>query len=183
MRKMVDEAENSETIREAATSGRGGAPRRSAKSQPNDDAQGAAVTMEDLIAGLNEDLSWEFNAVITYRLFASLCTGPYRQELRQFFEAEIPDELLHAQLLADKIVALGGKLVTVPAPVQVATDNRGMLELALEAERNAIRRYKRRAAQADALDEVALKVQIEDLIVDETRHAEEMERILTDWKT
>ena len=51
------------------------------------------------------------------------------------------------------------------------------------AERNAIRRYKRRAAQADALDEVALGVQIGDLIVDETRHAEEMERTLTDWKT
>lgn len=58
-----------------------------------------------------------------------------------------------------------------------------MLELALEAESNAIRRYERRAVRADALDEVALKVQIEDLIVDETRHAEEMERILTDWKT
>ena len=58
-----------------------------------------------------------------------------------------------------------------------------MLQLALEAERNTIRRYKQRVEQADALDELALKVQIEDLIVDETRHAEEIERMLTDWKT
>ena len=72
-----------------------------------DETTREAATREDLIAGLNEDLSWEFNAVISYRLFASLCTGPYRQELRKFFEAEIADELLHAQFLADKIVALG----------------------------------------------------------------------------
>ena len=183
MRKTVEKTEKSKTTREATASGSGAAPRRNAKSAPRDGEQGTVVTKKDLIAGLNEDLSWEFNAVITYRLFASLCTGPYRQELRQFFEAEIADELLHAQFLADKIVALGGEPATAPAPVQITTDNRGMLELALEAERNTIRRYKQRAEQADALDELALKVQIEDLIVDETRHAEEIERILTNWKT
>ena len=41
----------------------------------------AGPRKRDLIAGLNEDLSWEFSAVITYRLFASLCSGPYRQEM------------------------------------------------------------------------------------------------------
>ena len=32
--------------------------------------------------------------------------GPYRQELRNFFAAEILEELNHAQMLADKIAAL-----------------------------------------------------------------------------
>jgi bacterioferritin len=141
------------------------------------------VSRKELIAGLNEDLSWEFNAVITYRLFASLCTGPYRQELRQFFEAEIPDELGHATFLADKIVALGGAPITAPAPVEITTDNRRMLEIALQSERDTVRRYKARAEQADALGEVALKVRLEDVIVDETHHAEEIERMLTNWKS
>jgi bacterioferritin len=144
---------------------------------------GAKVTRKELIAGLNEDLSWEFNAIISYRLFASLCTGPYRQELRQFFEAEIPDELGHAMFLADKIVALGGTPITAPAPVEISTDNRRMLEIALQAERDTVRRYKARAEQADALGEVALKVRLEDVIVDETHHAEEIDRILTNWKS
>jgi bacterioferritin len=141
------------------------------------------VSKKELVAGLNEDLSWEFNAVITYRLFASLCTGPYRQELRQFFEGEIPEELGHATLLADKIVALGGTPITAPAPVEITTDNRRMLEIALQAERDTVRRYKARAEQADALGEVALKVRLEDVIVDETHHAEEIERMLTNWKS
>ncbi len=139
--------------------------------------------VRELIAGLNEDLSWEFNAIISYRLFASMCSGPYRQELRQFFESEIPDELAHAMFLADKIVAFGGTPITGPAPVQITTDNHRMLEIALKAERDTVRRYTERAEQAAALGEVALKVRLEDLIVDETHHAEEIDRILTNWKT
>lgn len=140
------------------------------------------ATMEELLAGLNEDLAWEFNAVITYRLFASMCSGPYRQELRQFFESEIPDELAHARFLADKIVALGGTPTSEPAPVEITTDNRGMFEIALEAERETVKRYETRVDQADSLGQTGLKVRLEDLIVDETEHAEEIERILTNWK-
>lgn len=137
---------------------------------------------EELIAGLNEDLSYEFNAVITYRLFASMCSGPYRQEIRSFFESEIPDELEHARFLADKIVALGGTPTSEPAPVQISTDNREMFEIALKAERDTVKRYEKRVAQAEDLGETALKVRLEDMIGDETHHAEEMERILHNWK-
>ena len=155
-----------------------------ASSEGRSNGQGSPkISKKELIAGLNEDLSWEFNAVISYRLFAAMCSGPYRQELRQFFEAEIPDELGHATFLADKIVALGGTPATAPAPVEITTDNRRMLELALQAERDTVRRYKTRAEQAEAMGEVALKVRLEDMIVDETHHAEEIERILTNWKS
>ena len=141
-----------------------------------------ATTREELIEGLNTDLAGEFQAVITYRLFASLCTGPYRQELRGFFESEIPDELEHAEFLADKIVALGGTPSTEPLPVTITTDNRKMLEIAHQAEADTIKRYEERVKQADDLGLTALKVRLEDLIVDETAHKEEMERRLENWK-
>jgi bacterioferritin (cytochrome b1) len=67
----------------------------------------ADTPKQQLLAGLNEDLAHEYAAVILYRTYASAVTGPFRQELRTFFSNEIPDELGHAQLLADKIVALG----------------------------------------------------------------------------
>jgi len=85
--------------------------------------------------------------------------------------------------LADKIVALGGTPTAAPAPVEIATDNRRMLEIALQSERDTVRRYKARAEQAEALGEIALKVRLEDVIVDETHHAEEIDRILTNWKS
>ncbi|MEX2529790.1 MAG: ferritin-like domain-containing protein [Gemmatimonadota bacterium] len=141
-----------------------------------------ATTMDELIDDLNSDLAAEFQAVITYRLFASLCSGPYRQEIRSFFEREIPDELEHARFLADKIVALGGTPTTEPLPVRITRDNKEMFELALKAETDTIERYERRVAQAAELGLTALKVSLEDLIVDETGHKEDMEMQLLNWK-
>ncbi len=141
-----------------------------------------ATTMEELLEGLNLDLAAEFQAVITYRVFASLATGPYRSEVRDFFESEIPDELSHAQFLADKIVALGGTPTTEPLPVELTRDNREMFEIALKAETEAIARYEERVAQAEELNLTGLKVRLEDLIVDETGHKEEIERRLHNWK-
>jgi bacterioferritin len=141
-----------------------------------------AITMEDLLEGLNRDLAAEYQAVITYRTFASLATGPWRAEIRDFFEAEIPDELGHAAFLADKIVALGGTPTTEALPVTLTRDNREMLEIAHRAESETIERYEERVAQADALGLTALKVRLEDLIVDETEHKEEIERRLKNWK-
>lgn len=138
--------------------------------------------MSELLEGLNEDLAWEFNAVISYRLFASMCSGPHRQEMREFFESEIPDELGHARYLADKIVALGGTPVSEPKPVQTTMDNREMFEIALKAERDTVKRYEKRIEQAESLGHTALKIGLEDLIVDETEHAEGIERILHNWK-
>lgn len=142
---------------------------------------GGEVTQQDLIDGLNTDLAGEFQAVITYRLFASLASGPHRQEVRSFFEGEVPDELEHAELLADKIASLGGDPATEPLPVELTRDIREMFEIALRAETETIARYEERARQADALGETGLKVRLEDIIADETRHKEDIERTLENW--
>lgn len=141
-----------------------------------------ADAVAELLDGLNQDLAAEYQAVIMYRTYATLVTGPYRGELRAFFEKEIPDELGHAAMLADKIVALGGKPTVTPAPVPVTTDNREMLENALRAEVETIERYTRRIEQAEKAGELSLRVQLEDFIVDETTHRDEIRRMLVGWK-
>lgn len=138
--------------------------------------------VKELIDGLNEDLAAEYQAVIMYRTYAALVTGPYRQELKAFFEGEIPDELAHAAFLADKIVALGGIPVVTPPPVVIAKDNREMLEYALQAEVDTIERYTRRLQQAEKAGEISIKIQLEDLIVDESNHRDDIRRMLMDWK-
>ncbi len=143
------------------------------------------MTMADakkLIDGLNEDLAAEYQAVIMYRTYASLVSGPYRQELKAFFEGEIPDELGHAAYLADKIVALGGTPTVEPGPIPVTKDNKEMLENTLQAEIDTIARYTRRVEEADQAGEVALKVQLEDMIVDESSHRDDIRRMLVGWK-
>jgi bacterioferritin len=134
-----------------------------------------------LVRNLNEDLAGELSAVIQYLTYAAKATGPYRPQLVQFFQAEIADEQLHAQFLANKIVALGGEPATVPRPVPAARTNRAMLEAVLEAERRACRDYTQRAREADELGDKGLAVQLEDMVRDESGHSEETERILRDW--
>lgn len=134
-----------------------------------------------LIAGLNVDLQGEFQAVIMYRLYASMVQGPYRQELRTFFANEIPEELMHAQILADKISALGGTPAATAAPVQVVKEAKQMLQEALKAEIETIERYTKRREQAEKAGEVGLAAQFDDIIMDETHHRDELQQMLARW--
>jgi bacterioferritin len=134
-----------------------------------------------LIGKLNEDLAGELGAIIQYLTYAAKATGPYRPQLTQFFLKEVPDEQGHAQFLANKIVALGGEPVTLPRPVPAAKSNRKMLEAVLKAERQATKDYTERAKEAEAFGDKGLAVQLEDMVRDESGHAEETERILRDW--
>ncbi|WP_041454559.1 MULTISPECIES: ferritin-like domain-containing protein [Anaerolinea] len=136
---------------------------------------------ETLIAHLNEDLAGELGAIIQYITYAAKASGPFRPQLAQFFLAEVPDEQLHAQFLANKIVALGGEPTTTPRPVPPARNNREMLEAVLEAERKARADYTRRAEEAEAFGDKGLAVQLENMVLDESNHAEETERILREW--
>ncbi len=136
---------------------------------------------QQLIAGLNEDLAGELGAIIQYITYAAKATGPYRPQLAQFFLTEVADEQLHAQFLANKIVALGGEPVTQAREVPPATTNREMLEAVLTAERQAVADYTQRARDAEAFGDKGLAVQLEDMIRDESGHSEETERILRDW--
>jgi len=135
----------------------------------------------ELIKGLNEDLQGEFQAVIMYRLYASMVQGPYRQELRTFFANEIPEELGHAQILADKISALGGTPAATAAPVKVVFEAKQMLQEALKAEMETLERYIRRRKQAEEAGEHGLAAQFDDIISDETNHRDELKQMLARW--
>jgi bacterioferritin len=153
------------------------------KGEASMEAETGELTQERFLEGLNVDLAHEFAAVILYRTYASQVQGQWRMELRQFFEAEIPDELGHAQILADKIVALGGNPTTVPAPVKPARDAQEMLRNALEDEIETIDRYVKRRRQAEQLGHYGLAVEFDDLIRDETSHRDEIQLILKRWST
>jgi bacterioferritin len=136
---------------------------------------------QTLIDNLNRDLAGELSAIIQYITYAAKATGPYRPQLASFFLAEVADEQAHAQFLANKIVALGGEPITTPRAVPQAGTNRDMVEAVLAAELQALSDYTQRAEEADAFGDKGLTVQLEDMVRDESGHAEETERLLRDW--
>jgi bacterioferritin len=135
----------------------------------------------EMIERLNQDLAGELGAIIQYITYAAKATGPYRPQLAQFFLTEVADEQVHAQYLANKIVALGGEPTTQAREVPGAANNRDMLKAVLAAEQQATADYTQRAKDAEAFGDKGLAVQLEDMVRDESGHAEETERILRDW--
>jgi bacterioferritin len=135
----------------------------------------------DLIQGLNEDLAGEYQSILMYTTYAATVTGPNRPMLKQFFAAEIPEELAHAQFLADKIASLGGQPTTEPRSVPLTEDVKQMLVNVLAAEKEAIASYKTRSEQAARFGDKALATHLESMVEDETGHYEETEKILRGW--
>lgn len=136
---------------------------------------------QKLIDKLNDDLSGELGAIVQYITYAAKTTGPFRPQLSQFFLSEVGDEQGHAIYLANKIVSLGGEPTTMVRAVPAASSNREMLKVVLEAEKQAIADYSQRTQDAEAFGDRGLVVQLDDMIRDESGHAEEVERMLRDW--
>ncbi len=135
-----------------------------------------------LITALNEDLSYEFQAILAYTRWSAEVNGPHRDTLRAMFQREIPDELTHAQFLADKIVVYGGTPNMRPAAVPEAPTNRAKLEAVMAMEEQAIRNYTQRVQQAEELGEIALKTRLEEMVSDETEHYETIKMLLRNWE-
>jgi bacterioferritin len=131
-----------------------------------------------LLEGLNRDLADELGTICRYIQQAAMAVGLAGHEVREFVKAEVTDEVNHALFLADKIVALGGTPAVKPAPFKELKDPTAMLKHDLELERQAIKSYTERAGQAEAAGEIGLKVRLEEILSDETDHAEEIVRLL-----
>lgn len=136
------------------------------------------ITKDELIDDLNTDLAHEYQAVLMYTSYAAMASGIHRPILKTFFEDEIPEELNHAQFLADKITALGGTPTTEPAPLTLKSESRAMLEQVMQAESETIERYVARRRAAEAYGDYGLAAELDDIIRDETRHKEETEKLL-----
>lgn len=156
-----------------------------AQSQTKNKSSSIAVADEgdraQLIEHLNEDLAGELQAIAMYIQYSALLQGPYRKELRALFQAEIPDEQRHAQFLSDKIAVLGGTPTTTARPVPQANHAADMLRHVFDAEQQAIADYAERAQEAENCGELGLKVELENIVVDETNHRDEVEQILAGW--
>ena len=132
---------------------------------------------QELINGLNEDMNLELEAVLRYLYHSSSATSLLGHELRELLKADLVGELNHAVFLADKIAALGGEVkisVTMPKRAKTAKD---MITMDIAAERKAIKNYTARTQQAQEFGDRGLVIRLEDILAEETDHAEDMERL------
>ena len=132
---------------------------------------------QELIDGLNQDLNLELEAVLRYIHQSASATGLLGHELREELKEDIVSEVNHAVFLADKITALGGRLDINPSMPKKVRTAREMMEIDIAAERQVISNYAKRIVQAEKYGDKGLVIRLEDMLAEETDHAEELERL------
>ena len=86
--------------------------------------------------------------------------------------------MAHAVLLSDQIDFLGGVPTVDVEKRAISEDAAEMLRQDLWGEDNAIKRYKERIAQAEALQEYGLRRVLEDILIQEEEHKRDIQDAL-----
>lgn len=130
-----------------------------------------------LISAMNDALNREISTAVRYLVESAKIQGRQNEPLREMYRREIADELGHAQYLADKIVTLGGTPKLDPDLAPPPDDVTEMIKKDLAAEHDDVSNYKRLAKMADDAGDIELKLRMEEQAADESRHAQELQRV------
>ncbi len=134
-----------------------------------------AITKEKLIAELNKDLEWEYAAAIQYVQHASCITGAKYESIQKELLIHSQEEMQHAVSLSDQINFLGGTPTVNVEKREVSKKSLEMLKQDLTGEEYAIKRYKERIEQAEALKEYGLRRALEDILIMEEEHKRDLQ--------
>ena len=132
------------------------------------------ITMKKLLAELNKDLEWEYSAAIQYTQHASTINGAQFDSIQKELLIHAQQEMAHAVMLSDQIDFLGGVPTVDVEKREISKDSVEMLKQDLKGEDNAIKRYKERIGQAEALEEYGLRRVLEDILIQEEEHKRDL---------
>jgi bacterioferritin len=139
-------------------------------SDKKESAPTAALTREKLIDLLNEDLSREYQAIISYVNYSQVLKGAQYMNIADELAVHATEELAHAIALANHIDYLGGMPTATPKLVKTSEKNEEMLRFDLENEKETIANYRRRIKQCDELNEYAIGESIREILMQEQDH-------------
>ncbi len=137
------------------------------------------VTMKKLLAELNKDLEWEYAAAVQYVQHAATINGAQFDSIQKELLIHAQEELQHAVMLSEQIDFLGGVPTVDVEKCEISSDSLEMLKFDLSGEENAIKRYKERIGQAEALKEYGLRRVLEDILIQEEEHKRDIANALS----
>tara|TARA_R110002110_G_scaffold400317_2_gene616684 strand:+ start:38887 stop:39309 length:423 start_codon:yes stop_codon:yes gene_type:complete len=131
-----------------------------------------------IIDGLNKMLEQEHACAIRYATHAAVVSGPYSEAVMARLKEISGDEVMHAEKLRDRILALGGE-----PSMQVSTEDLvaarsldKILTINIDEEKHAITAYTKLLADIPP-ENVILYQTIQEIIRDEQEHLEELEAL------
>lgn len=136
------------------------------------------ITMKKLLSELNKDLEWEYAAAIQYVQHAATINGAQFDSIQKELLIHAQEEMQHAVMLSEQIDFLGGVPSMDVEKREISSDSLEMLKHDLTGEENAIKRYKERIGQAEALKEYGLRRVLEDILIQEEEHKRDIANAL-----
>jgi bacterioferritin len=133
-------------------------------------AAGPEISRDQLANLLNEDLSREYQAIISYVVYSQVLKGAEYMSIADQLETHAQQELKHALIISRQIDYLGKMPSVTPKAVRTSAKAKAMLRFDLENENETIRNYRERIRQCEALGEFAMAEQIRQILVEEQDH-------------
>ena len=147
------------------------------------------LDVSKLIAELNKNFADEWLAYYQYWLGAKLAKGPMKNSVVAELEEHALDELRHAQMLAERIIQLGGTPPISPQEWYKVTSCgyldpkdphvKILLQQNIKGEQCAIREYNELIKMVKDKDFVTYKLASE-ILADEVEHEKDLENLLED---
>src|SRR6202167_6323630 len=132
--------------------------------------EASVITRDRLAELLNEDLSREYQAIISYVVYSQVLKGAEYMNIADQLEIHAQQELKHALIVSRQIDYLGKMPTVTPKPVRTSDKPKDMLRFDLENENETIRNYRQRVRQCEQLGEYAMAEQIRQILVAEQDH-------------
>jgi bacterioferritin len=131
-----------------------------------------------VIAALNRMLAQEHACAIRYATHAAIVSGPYSETVATRLREIGTDELLHAEKLRARILALGGTpTMDVSAEdLKAATSLEEILSINIAEEEGAIRGYGE-ILESLSMTNVILFQTVQEILRDEQEHLEELDAL------
>jgi len=131
---------------------------------------------KEMIDLLNEALAQEHACIIRYLTHAAVIKGVFHEPVKARLTEIATDEQLHAGLLRDRIIGLGGVPTTQVRDVKMGMTIPEILKINIEEETSAIAMYQEMHSKVPDV-EVLLRETVEQLIRDEQEHLQELTQL------
>ena len=123
------------------------------------------MNKDAIIDQLNEILKHEWTGVAQYSQASFIIEGPWREVYAEKFEDDAKESFKHAQLVGNKIVALGGVPVAQRNEIKQSRNLKEILEYSLAFESKAVEMYTKALELAE--DHRTLVIFLEDILNEE----------------
>ena len=130
--------------------------------------------VQELIDGLQADLSREYQAIIAYTVYSNVLKGAQWMSIASELRKHATEELQHALIISDQLDYLGAMPNATPREVKLSEKPEDMLRFDLENETETIKAYRQRVRQAEAVGHFALAEQIRKIIAQEQEHQHDL---------